>query len=46
MVLLGVPLSVEEKETKREKKKDRGRERWRIPKDATPSDWAAVLGGS
>lgn len=25
---------------------DRERERWRIPKDATPSDWAAVLGGS
>lgn len=27
-------------------KDDSGGERWRIPKDATPSDWAAVLGGS
>lgn len=46
MVLLGVLLSLEEKERKRERKKKNERERWRIPKEATPSDWAAVLGGS
>ena len=34
MVLLGVLLSLEEKERKRERKKKR--ERWRIPKEATP----------
>ena len=39
MELLGVLLSLEEKE--------REKQRWRIPQDATPlSDWAAVLGGS
>lgn len=43
MELLGVLLFLEEKEKKREKERAMG---WRIPKDATPSDWAAVLGGS
>lgn len=44
MVLLGVLLSLEEKERKRERKK---REKdGEFPRKPPPSDWAAVLGGS
>lgn len=46
MVLLGVLLSVDENEGKRVKNVKKERERWRIPKDATPSDCAAVVDGS
>lgn len=46
MVLLGVLLSLEERERKRERKKKTREKDGEFPRKPPPSDWAAVLGGS